>query len=292
MGGQFETLGPISAACATTAAAMYPVDVARALKMASATGGGLSMGEFIKLHGVRGLVSQGVGPEIARATGMRILKFFFFPVTHEAIWKKPTSKGTWYEKAIAGAIAVTPEVMAITTLEAAKIGLQLDSEKKYKNSGAAVAKDLYGKYGVRGLFVGWQGVQARQMLWTSTYFATLSSFKNLSNGVLGKGPYSDFTAGFAAGVVGALVNTPADLIRTNIQKDALQNGIPKGQLNSYAFSFGRMATVGSEILAVRGASGLYFGIGFKCLHMGGSGAFVAMLIPIFSKIMGVKKDIM
>ena len=40
-----ETLPPIASACAVTALAMYPVDVARALKMASATGPGYTLGE-------------------------------------------------------------------------------------------------------------------------------------------------------------------------------------------------------------------------------------------------------
>ena len=31
----------------------------------------------------KGLMSQGVVPEVIRATWMRVLKFFFFPITHE-----------------------------------------------------------------------------------------------------------------------------------------------------------------------------------------------------------------
>lgn len=62
---------------------MYPVDVVRALKMASATGGGYTIKEFVATHGVKGLMSQGVVPEVIRATWMRVLKFFFFPITHE-----------------------------------------------------------------------------------------------------------------------------------------------------------------------------------------------------------------
>lgn len=62
---------------------MYPVDVVRALKMASASGPAYSIREFVATHGVKGLMSQGVVPEVIRATWMRVLKFFFFPITHE-----------------------------------------------------------------------------------------------------------------------------------------------------------------------------------------------------------------
>jgi solute carrier family 25 2-oxodicarboxylate transporter 21 len=118
-------------------------------------------------------------PEVIRATWMRMLKFFFFPLTFTAMYDKPVSKGTPLEKGLAGAIAVTPEVATITTLELAKIGLQLDSQKRYNNSAIALVKDVYAKRGALGCMAGWQGVQARQMLWTGTYFATIDLFKNL-----------------------------------------------------------------------------------------------------------------
>lgn len=72
-------------------------------------------------------------------------RFFFFPLTHQAMWGKPTSKGTPMEKGLAGAIAVCPEVATITTLELAKIGLQLDKAKQYNNSGMALAKSVWNK---------------------------------------------------------------------------------------------------------------------------------------------------
>jgi len=94
----FETLLPISLACAVTAGVMYPVDVVRALKMASAAGPNITIQEFIKHHGIKGVLTQGIVPEVTRATWMRILKFFFFPITFEKMWGKPTGKGTPMEK--------------------------------------------------------------------------------------------------------------------------------------------------------------------------------------------------
>lgn len=382
-----DTLPPIATACAITAVAMYPVDVARALKMASATGPvKYTMGEFVKTHGIKGTLSQGVAPEVARATWMRVLKFFFFPITHEAMWGKPTSKGTPLEKGLAGAIAVIPEVATITTLELAKIGLQLDKEKKYSNSAVALIKDVWKRGGFVGSMAGWQGVQARQMLWTGesagaswvsgrcgsccilswfcsplsrsplvspslsarlpflstllprllppgTYFASLDAFKVVAkkvysgdkakptafdNGVVNflvspaqslaysyASPPPPLTppssspilcprppqAGFAAGIAGAAANTPFDVVRTNIQKEAL-SGASKDSPARLAWSFGKMASVAKDITAAKGVGALYSGFGFKALHMGGSGAFVAMLIPVCAKMFGVDKPIM
>lgn len=50
--------------------------------------------------------------------------------------------------------------------------------------------------------------------------------------------------------------------------------------------------MGKDIVATKGAGSLYSGFGFKALHMGGSGAFVSMLIPVFAKAFGVDKAIM
>ena len=59
LAGAMDTLAPLTLAAGTTALVMYPVDVARALKMASAGGEVFSFGDFVKTHGVRGLASQG-----------------------------------------------------------------------------------------------------------------------------------------------------------------------------------------------------------------------------------------
>ena len=77
---------------------MYPVDLLRALKMSAAADGvskgtGALVKDFHARHGLKGFVSQGVFPEMMRATYMRVLKFFLFPITHQAMYGKPESQG-------------------------------------------------------------------------------------------------------------------------------------------------------------------------------------------------------
>lgn len=195
------------------------------------------------------------------------------------MWGVPTSKGTPLQKGTAGAVAVIPEVLTITTLELAKIGLQLDKDKKYSNSITKLVKDVYARNGLAGCMVGWQGVQLRQSLWTGTYFATLDYFKKSSDKIVSsfipekpkRAGLVDFLAGFFAGVAGAMANTPVDVIRTNIQKAALGPNPPAGPV-AMAVSLGPLIKLGSEIVAAKGVAGLYAGFAFKALHMGGSGA--------------------
>jgi solute carrier family 25 2-oxodicarboxylate transporter 21 len=160
-------------------------------------------------------------------------------------------------------------------------------------------RDVYRQQGFKGLMCGWQGVQGRQMLWTGTYFATLDSFKGAVSGWFPKGTekknssYINFLAGFFAGVAGAAANTPVDVVRTNIQKQALERlGESTVATGRNAFDPTRLLTVGKEIVSARGAGALYKGFFFKALHMGGSGACVAWLIPVFSKMFGINKAMM
>lgn len=288
---KLETLMPISAAALVTSAVMYPVDVLRALKMASASGPGYTIQQFVKTHGLRGVMTQGLVPEITRATWMRILKFFFFPITFELFWNKKPSQGCWYEKGLAGACAVIPEVLTITSLELAKIGLQLDSEKRYRNSTTLLFKDVYAKQGIAGLMAGWQGVQLRQSLWTGTYFATLDAFKRFTKNVIGIQDQStvNFAAGFFAGVAGAIANTPFDVVRTGVQKNylqQLQSGTLQHSSTAYAASYPLYFNLMGDIIKQRGLKTCFNGFLMKSLHMGGSGACVALMIPQFAKFMG------
>ena len=98
-GSAFNTLAPISAGCMASAAVMYPADVVRALRMASASEAtSLSttqlLRNFVAAHGVLGLAKQGVLPEMARATMMRVVQFFTYPLIHEALFSKPLSEAS------------------------------------------------------------------------------------------------------------------------------------------------------------------------------------------------------
>jgi solute carrier family 25 2-oxodicarboxylate transporter 21 len=43
-----------------------------------------------------------------------------------------------------------------------------------------------------------------------------------------------------------------------------------------------------EIQAAKGIGGLYAGVSVKCVHLGGSGAMLAVLVPRFKTMWGVK----
>jgi solute carrier family 25 2-oxodicarboxylate transporter 21 len=271
---------------------MYPVDVCRALSMASAgSGEKFSVTKYYSQHGLQGFVTKGVMPELVKSTVMRVSKFFFFPIMTETMYGKAPKDCNVIQKGLAGAAATVPEILMIAPLEVAKIGIQLDFENKYKNNSVHFLKDLYNARGISACWSGWAGMQWRQSFWTGTYFATLSSWKKavepplMDVGV----PVSiaNLISGFLAGFFATFPNAPGDVVRSVVQKKLFLDptrpayGISPGGVLEHI-------TVAREIVAVQGLKGLYSGIGFKAIHLGGSGALMAMLIPIFAKMTGIE----
>eukprot|EP00968_Pinguiococcus_pyrenoidosus_P001260 scaffold57_cov254-Pinguiococcus_pyrenoidosus.AAC.13 len=269
-----STLPPIALAALCTATIMYPVDLVRALKMASVTAGKSEttmqlLKSFRATHGLQGFFTQGLAPEVARAAWMRALKFFLFPVTHEMVAGVPPSQGNAASKAIASVVASIPESITIMPLEISKICLQLDKANMFKNSMFLALKDTVQRCGPSALFTGFVGVQYRQAAWTAGYFVSIDFFRRHARtaldtvGLKGKAnELADLMGGFCAGVFGACFNTPGDVIRTNVQKAVLMKsgecGLPSlmsGPRNFVAF--------GNKVVQARGVGGLYAGFGFK-----------------------------
>jgi solute carrier family 25 2-oxodicarboxylate transporter 21 len=286
-----DTLIPISAAAVTTSALMYPVDVMRALKMSSAgSHQAFSIGDFYRKFGLRGMLGQGLVPELVKSSSMRVSKFFLFPIGLNSIFGKTASKASPLEKGIAGALATVPEILMISPMEVAKIGLQLDKENKFKNNSIEFIKHIHKTKGFSGLYSGWAGMQWRQCWWTGLYFATLSGWKGLVEPPIrelgGGSGLASLASGFLAGVFASIPNAPGDVVRSVVQKKLFETPDRKAYGISPAGVMEHI-TVTREIVKQRGLKGLYSGFSFKALHLGGSGALMAFFIPVFANMFGI-----
>ena len=299
-GSAMNTLPPVTAAAMTVALTMYPVDIVRALVMSQASGQKAGVGElvsnFYKTHGAAGFIKQGLGAEMMRATVSRVIKFWLQPVTHKAVFGKKQSEGTAVSKGLAGAIATMPEVLAISPFENVKLAQQLDKEKRFKGTGD-VFSHLYKTRGLPGLYIGYFGMQIRQMLWTGGYFYSLDVFKKPSEKICGKGTVAaDTMAGFGAGVFGTVLNCWTDVVRTGIQKQAVAEtfnpAIARPAFGPAYLISGVTGVFGTacSIYANRGIPGLYAGFLVKSVYLGGSGALLAILMPRFKTWWGISSD--
>jgi len=215
---------------------------------------------------------------------MRFVKFSLFPIVHLRLHGIPESAGNAMQKALAAIIASVPEAISIMPLEVAKISLQLDSANRFKNNMFKSMAHVWSEKGFKGMSTGYLGVQYRQSMWSVGYFASIKFFEKTVNDCLvclgvqksaSTETFAQLMSGFLAGVFGALINTPGDTLRTVLQKRVLSNAAGSAEAT--------LLSVGREICKTRGFGGLYAGISFKALHLGGGGALMAFLIPFFKK---------
>merc|ERR1719502_79290 len=285
--GAMATLPPVTGAAFVTSIVMYPADVIRAICMSNpGTGPITAVKGFVGTHGLKGFVQQGLAAEITRASFSRVIKFWLQPIAHQSLYGKPETKGTPSSKGLAGAAATIPEVFVISPLENMKLAEQLDKDRRF-NGPASVAKHLVKTCGVLGgLYIGYAGMQIRQMLWTGTFFCTIGIWKDLVKGPgISNQLAQDVVSGFCAGGSGVVANCWTDVSRSVLQKEAIAETFKPDGVRTSAIThflpfqfFGQAAQIAGE-KGVMG--GLYAGVGPKMVHLGGSGAILAVLMPRF-----------
>lgn len=252
------------------------------------------------------------GPRLLRPLPLRraaqSLKFFLFPIFHEAMFDVDERHGSAASRAAAGATCALVEGAAIGPLEVAKVGLQLDATNQFQNSGVNVLRQLVRARGPLGAYTGYLGVQWRQSSWTGAFFGSLRFFeRRVDDGLALVGvrraehpalqPLHKVASGFTAGAFASLFNCPADVVRTNVQKEAIAAAAaaaaardparrPLSLREFSASEFESHWRVGRSIFAAKGLGGLYVGYFTKAGHLGGCGALMALLVPRFKLLVG------
>jgi solute carrier family 25 2-oxodicarboxylate transporter 21 len=293
MPGALDTLPPVTGAAMVTSIVMYPADVVRAICMSNpGTGPVTAVKGFVSTHGMKGFVQQGLAAEITRASFSRMIKFWLQPIAHQTLYGKPETKGTPSSKGLAGAAATIPEVIVISPLENMKLAEQLDKDKKFGGM-MDTFKHIVKTRGVAGLYTGYTPMQIRQCLWTGGFFLVLDEFKKGAKMVTSVGLAQDVIGGFCAGVFGTCLNCWTDVCRSVIQKQAIEATFNPNAPVPGAFDMvlnpAPLFNQASKIFAEKGLGGLYSGFGIKCVHLGGSGAILAVLMPRFKEMWMGKK---
>merc|ERR1712113_1108051 len=229
---------------------------------------------------------MGLVAEVTRASISRAIKFFMQPIVHKSLYGMPETKGTPVSKGLSGAIGTFPEVLAISPLENIKLAAQLDKEGKFKGS-ADIAKHIMKTRGFNGFMIGYGGMQVRQCLWTGGFFLTLDWYKGNIKTVVSNNLACDILAGFAAGATGTAFNCWTDVCRSIVQKRALadtfDSSIPRPSAVT-VYSPGPFFKEAATLAGEKGIGGLYAGVGPKMIHLGGSGAILAVLMPRFKSM--------
>jgi solute carrier family 25 2-oxodicarboxylate transporter 21 len=270
---------------------MYPADVIRAICMANpGTGPVTAVQGFIGTHGLKGFVQQGLAAEITRASFSRVIKFWLQPIAHQSMFGRAEAKGNPGTKGAAGACATIPEVIIISPLENLKLAEQLDTAKRF-NGMMDTFKHITNTRGIAGLYTGYIGMQIRQCMWTGGFFLSLDVFKGVAANATSSKLGQDVLGGFFAGAFGTCLNCWTDVCRSVIQKNAIEATFKPDAPVPSAFDMVLnpvpFFSQANKIFSERGIGGLYSGFGIKCVHLGGSGAILAVLMPRFKSMFGV-----
>merc|ERR1712083_608909 len=187
---------------------------------------------------------------------------------------------------ISGALGTVPEVLAISPLENIKLAAQLDKDGKFAGS-ADIAKHILKTRGFSGLMIGFSGMQVRQFLWTGGFFLSLDVYKGAVANVVSNKLAQDVLSGFAAGATGTALNCWTDVCRSVVQKKALADTFdpakPRPSMME-PLNPGPFFAEAGNLMATRGIGGHYAGVGPKMVHLGGSGAILAVLMPRFKSM--------
>lgn len=283
--GSVDTMPPTFAAAGVMSVMVYPIDVVRALCMSQpGVGASTALRGFVANHGMIGFVKQGMVTEVCRSSLARGLKFWVQPMAHKRVFGREVKDGNPFTKSAAGVMAVFPEVLAISPMENIKLAEQIDVDKRFKG-GIDVAKHLVKTRGViGGLYCGYFGMQLRQCLWTGGFFLALDFSKEQVGKVVPNQLAKDVIGGFIAGAFGTSLNCWTDVVRSVIQKKAIQDTFdPSKPRPSALIHFTPTAFVNeaSNLFKERGIGGLYSGVGVKMIHLGFGGAILAVLMPRF-----------
>ena len=234
------------------ASTVYPLDLAKTRLQAQGAGAKQAYSgvadvfrQTIRAHGVRGLYrgmpSQlvGISPEKAlKLTTYDSVRRLFRPDGAKTS-HAPMSFGV---EALAGATAGLVQVVATCPYELVKVRLQTAT-------GPCTALGVMRELGARGLFTGAGATLLRDVPFTAVYFGLYSQFKKAATDDKGHLPLlSRFLTSVAAGGIGAALTTPADVLKTQMQKARTSGAAPS------------LAGTARKIVAEEGAAGLLRGL--------------------------------
>ena len=164
--------------------------------------------------------------------------------------------------------------------QVAKVALHFDRANAFNNSIGAVMRYSYDHGGVGALYAGWAPTVAKKAIWAGGYFGSLGLFQknaraalravrelagSSSEETLNQIRVAQFVSGFAAGTVAAMLNIPADNVRTVIQRHRFVDKIEAASRAASKQHLKTLSVLGAsrQIWRARGIAGFYAGYPVK-----------------------------
>jgi len=147
----------------------------------------------------------------------------------------------------------------------------------YKTT-AGAAQSIIKNEGIFTLYRGLGSMLWRNGVWNGVYFGVINVVKQSlpepksHSGTIGR----NFLAGFIAGTMATIMNTPFDVLKSRVQ-----NTLP-GQPRKYLFTIPSLMKIANE----EGFSALFKGFVPKVLRLGPGGGIMLVAFDFFSWLLG------
>jgi len=266
---------------------MYPLDVVKTRQMLVVGTKSPSMvsvfSSVIRTEGWSRLY-RGIVPPILMEAPKRAVKFASNEVYKPLFENKKTKQLVGPGAVLAGGMAGMTEACVIIPFELVKVRLQAkENIGKYKNSFHAVS-EIFREEGTRGFYKGLESTLWRNAVWNGAYFGLIHHLQKSfalppEKSTRGKRLFRDFIAGFIGGVVATTLNTPFDVVKSRIQKEA--GNSTNSQVKKYNWTIPSLGI----ILKEEGPKALYRGYLPKVLRLGPGGGILKVVFDFVSNIL-------
>jgi len=185
---------------------------------------------------------------------------------------------------VTGCSAGATESFVVVPFELVKIKLQDKALASTYNSPLDVVRQVVRKEGIFGLYAGMEATFWRHLWWNGGYFGTIFQVKTMlpkpetPQGQL----LNNFISGSAGGLVGTVLNTPFDVVKSRIQgAEKVPGVVPK-----YNWTYPALVTIFRE----EGPIALYKGFVPKVLRLAPGGGVLLLVVEftlgLFRKALG------
>ncbi|KAI2718538.1 hypothetical protein CBS147354_6553 [Penicillium roqueforti] len=179
---------------------------------------------------------------------------------------------------LTGATAGATEAFVVVPFELVKIRLQDKAQAHKYNGMIDVVRKIVAAEGPLAMYNGLESTMWRHILWNAGYFGCIfqvrAQLPAVEPGNKNQQTRNDLIAGSIGGIVGTVVNTPMDVVKSRIQNTSK---VP-GQVAKYNWAWPALGTVMKE----EGFAALYKGFTPKVLRLGPGGG---ILLVVYTSVM-------
>lgn len=237
-----------------------------------------------------GRLYRGLVPPLMLEAPKRAVKF-----AANDFWGKTYKSLTGQEKmtqslsVLTGCSAGATESIVVVPFELVKIRLQDKAQAHLYTGPMDVVSKIVKNDGVLGLYAGLESTFWRHVLWNGGYFSVIHALRAQMPRAESRAEQlgNDFFCGAVGGMVGTVLNTPADVVKSRIQNTTNV----MGQKRKYNWTFPSIALIAKE----EGLGALYKGFTPKVLRLAPGGGVLLLVVEVvlsqFRSALGDRKSV-